>query len=305
MDLVEHLSSDAGQQTLHYMLIGDLSMLCRVCKASQFSAIPFLYRRVELLFHIIRHENMGDDQLDNFTDCYRRQRIFCETILARPDLASLVRELSWTISFPVLPAEPLKPRTPPVLPDPDNEFQPPTDPFQSARPDQVWQTFLLLENVGDLDLRVHDDTNFEPSAQHSTPSPISNALSTLFPNAHMVKLSGTCGMEFAKAVLPCNLAQIRHLAIDHLTFHKIGVTGWPALVQRALPMLTSLTFRKIGASSAEERAAFTELATVLESARQSLRSIYIGSTSPPQGCIIYLNFPPVSQINFQDLVLPT
>jgi len=55
---------------------------------------------------------MDLDQLDNFTDCYRRQRIFCETLLARPDLVYLVREFSWTIHFPVLPEKALKPWMP-------------------------------------------------------------------------------------------------------------------------------------------------------------------------------------------------
>jgi hypothetical protein len=331
MDLIEHLSGDAGHQTLIFMSTGDLSMLCRACKASQLNATPFLYRRVELLFQIFRHDSMDQDQLDNFTDCYRRQRIFCETILARPDLASLVRELSWTIHFPVLPDEPLEPWMPPVPPDPDDNnplvwflhhnrmmagpFQAPTDPFQSAKPDQVWQTFLLLENVRDLDLRVKDDTISEPDAQLATPSPFSKAPSTLFPNAHTVKLAGTCRLEFAKAVLSYNPARIRHLTINHLRLHGTGAIGWSVLVQSALPALTSLTFRKTGAyapdepfDTVEERAAFTELTTVLESARESLRYIYIGSTFAPHGCMVFgimHGETPVSQGIFQELVVPT
>jgi hypothetical protein len=331
MDLIEHLSSDAGHQTLIFMSTGDLLMLCRACKASRFIATLFLYRRVELLFHVFRHENMDQEQLDNFTDCYRRQRIFCETILARPDLGFLVHELSWTIHFPVLPDTPLKPWMPPVPPDTDDNnplmwflyhnrmmagpFQAPTDPSQSARPDQVWQTFLLLENVRDLDLRVKDDTTSEPDGQLTTPPPFSKVPSTLFPNAHTVKLAGTCRLEFAKAVLSYNPARIRYLTIDHLRFHETGAIGWSALVQSALPALTSLTFRKTGAYSpdepfdaVEERAAFTELATVLESARESLRYIYIGSTFAPVGCMVFGIMPgqtPVSQGIFQELVVPT
>jgi hypothetical protein len=262
MDLIEHLSSDAGHQTLIFMSTGDLLMLSQACNASWLMATPFLYRRVELLFRVFGHENMDQDQLNNFTDCYRRQRIFCETILARPDLASLVQELSWTIHFHVLPDTPLKPWMPPVPPDPDDNnplirflyhnrmmagpFQAPTDPSQSARPDQVWQTFLLLENVRDLDLRIKDDATSEPDGQPTTPPPFSKVPSTLFPNAHTVKLAGTCRLEFAKAVLSYNPARIWHLTIDHLQFHETGTIGWSAFVQSALPALTSLTFRKTG-----------------------------------------------------------
>jgi hypothetical protein len=58
----------------------------------------------------------------------------------------------------------------------------------------------------------------------------------------------------------------------------------------------------------EERAAFTELTTVLESARESLRYIHIGSTFAPNGCMVFGIMPgqtPVSRGIFQELVVPT
>lgn len=323
MNLVEHLTSDAGYHTLLCMPSGDLNALCRTCKTTQLSATAFLYRHVELLFRIIRHSSMMHTQLDNFTDCYRRQRLFCETIIARPDLAPLVRKLSWTIDFPILPDKPPTSWEQPVLSNPDDDspfmklryyylqtggpFRPPTDPFQSARPKNVWQTFLLLKNVKALDLRIHDQPTYA--------SPFSSAPSDIFPNAHTVKLGGTCREEFVMAVISHNPTRIRHLVIDHLTLHNSGIVGWSALVKSALPSLISLTFRKKGAYSpkqpfddAAERAAFRELAAALESVRESIRFICIGSTSAPQGCVVYGIRPgdtPVSQGNFEDLVLPT
>jgi len=213
------------------------------------------------------------------------------------------------------------------LPDPDDDkpfiqlryyyihaaglFHAPTDPFQSARPKQVWQTFLLLENVKALKLRIHDQPTFMPN-----PSPFSAAPACLFPSAHTVKLGGTCSKEFAMGIISHNPIRIRHLVIDHLKFrHSVGSVGWSALVKGALPTLASLTFRKAGACSpqepfdgAAERTAFRELATALESARESIRFVCIGSTYALQGCVVYgirVGDKPVSQANFEDLVLPT
>ena len=327
MDLVGHLNSDAGHQTFIYLPSGDLHALCRTCSAIQIRSTAYLYRHVELLFYIIRESNMMQDQLDNFTDCYRRQRLFCETILARPDLAPLVQELTWTIDIPILPDKPLEPWAYPTLPENEpgeddpmgrlfyhsivmaGPFQPPTDLFQSARPNQLWPTFLLLENVKILDLRIHDY-----SIDTAELSPFSAAPSSLFPNAHTVKLAGTCSISFAKTIISYNTARIRHLAIDHLKFHDSSIVGWSALVNSALPTLTTLTFRKTGAFSPDEPfdsdmelAAFAELATALESARSSIRDVHIGSTNAPRGCVVYCIVPGqkgVSQANFEKMVLP-
>jgi hypothetical protein len=194
MDLVDHLNSDAGHQTSFtcHPASRDLHALCRTCSAIQLRSTAYLYRHVELLFHIIRESELMQSQLDNFTDCYRRQRLFCETILARPDLAPLVQELTWTINIPILPDKPLEPWTCPVLPDNESgedNSQPPTDSFQSARPNQLWPTFLLLENVKILNLRIDDYSIAWPEQ-----SPFSAAPSSLFPNAHTVKLGGTCSI---------------------------------------------------------------------------------------------------------------
>ena len=329
VDLIEHLNSDAGYQTLSYMQSGDLNVLCRTCRSIQFRSTAYLYHYVELLFRISRESNMTHGQLDNFTDCYRRQRLFCETILARPDLAPLVQGLTWTIDIPILPDKPLEPWTYPVLSDEEpgeddpmgqlfyqyiqmaGPFQPPTDPFQSARPNQLWPTFLLLEYVKILDLRIHDYNSIDTAEL----SPFSAAPSSLFPNAHTVKLAGTCCISFAKTIISYNTARIRHLAIDHLKFHDSSIVGWSALVNSALPTLTSLTFRKTGAFSPDEPfdsdmelAAFAELATALESARSSIRDVHIGSTNAPRGCVVYCIVPGqkgVSQANFEKMVLPT
>jgi hypothetical protein len=329
-DFVNHLNSDAGYQTLSYMQSGDLNVLCRTCKAIQLRSTAYLYHHVDLLFHISRESSRMQGQLDNFTDCYRRQRLFCETILARPDLAPLVQELTWTIDIPILPDNPLELWSYPVFPDEEpgeddpmgqlfyqyiqmaGPFQPPTDPFQSARPNQLWPTFLLLENVKILDLRIHDYNSIDTAEL----SPFSAAPSSLFPNAHTVKLAGTCCIVFAKTIISYNTARIRHLAIDHLKLHDSGrVVGWSALVNNALPTLTSLTFRRTGVHSPDEPfdsdgelAAFAELAMALESARSSIRDVHIGSTTAPSGCIVYCLVPwekGVSQANFEKMVLPT
>lgn len=307
----------------------DLNALCRVCKDSHDCVTAALYRRVELLFVIYRHSNMVQhQQLDNYTDCYRRQRLFCDTVIARPELGKHVREISWTLSFPVIPEHPLPPWKAPELPDSDDDdpisqlrrqhmelagpFEAPTDPFQSARPLQVWKTFSLIDQVLSVDLRFHQSYERFPD-----PSPYSFSPSVLFPNAQAVKLSGPCSVEFAQTIFSHNTPRIKSLSIDHLDSISDYTVflGWSALVKSALPTLSSLEFRKIGAispgepfDSAGERSAFTELATALETARDSIQYIHIGSTVADHGCVVYsigIHDTTVSQGHFEELILPT
>lgn len=251
---------------------------------------------------------MCSEQIDNYTECYRRQRLFCETIHQRPELAKFVRELSWTLSFPELS---------PAL---SARWQNYIEPFGNATPSAVWQTFSLLEEIHTLDLRVHPDY-FPPPG---TPHPFTLTPATLFPNAQAIKLSGTFRPEFnARSILCHNTSRIKCLDIDHMKFlqfasarYKTGTyIGWSKLVQDALPSLKSLTFRKTGASSpeepfdaAEERKAFAELVMVLEAARESIEYIGLVTTHSNYGCVFFpivLGAVPVSQGHFQELLLPT
>lgn len=124
------------------------------------------------------------------------------------------------------------------------------------------------------------------------------------------------------SILSHNPQRIKALDIDHIMVdsnlkgHDLQTyLGWSHLVQQTLPSLTSLTFRKTGASSpdepfdsAREREAFAEVASALEVARKSIQWIVIGSTDAQHGCLIYgiePNEEYVSQRNFREVLLPT
>lgn len=301
MNLVQYLAGDEGSITLPLISPYDLCSLCRVNKACQLITTPSLYHRIDLTFRIIRPSGqVHSQQIDNYADCARRQRIFCETIHQRPELAKWVYSISWTLSFPNLPIH--------------------VDPkwgVDSATPRAVWETFSLLTRVQSLHLRMHRDSGWKPldSASSDDDPP-----AILFPNAQSIRLHGYITTEFAMKILSHNSSRIQRLDFDHLKvdgspYYKCPLyLGWSGLVQGALPSLKALTFRSIGARSpgepfnaAEEQEAFAEVAGALDIARASIQQVYIVSTTADHGCLRYNwnpHLPSVSERHFEELVVP-
>lgn len=213
-------------------------------------------------------------QLDNYVDCARRQQIFCETILQRPELAKLVREISWTLSFSKRPYPPLSQIESDNVPSDSTLLK--LDNAIDLKPRTVWATFSLLGEVKSLELRMQYDWKPRGSL-----SPANVAPPILFPKAQAVGLNGPITKELAATILSHNTSRIKVLDIDHLlvdSYELQTYLGWSYHVQEALPSLTSLTYRKKGAFSpqepfnaAEEQEAFAELAAALEIARESIQ----------------------------------
>lgn len=155
---------------------------------------------------------------------------------------------------------------------------------------------------------------FSTHANFLSPSPFSSLPPALFTSAQTVKLSGICSEALAESILSHNPQRITSLAIDHVKFHRARdeIVGWASVVKSALPTVISLVFRTPGTFSADdaldaaqERRAFKELAAVLESLRQTIRHVHVGTSVSPECGLYIAEEIPGSQKNFEDLVLPT
>lgn len=326
MNLVQLLTGDEGSAALSHISPNDLSSLCRVSKACQLTATPLLYRRVELVFHF-KIPIPWMTQIDDHTNCYRRQRLFCETMSLRPDLAKLVRSLLWTLSFPLIPTEPEEMSDTEYTDYGDEDYLHETDPSEAAKPYAVWEAFTLMDRVSSLDLRMHHSEN-DIGIISKEPSPCDSVPTILFPTAHTIRLSGLFPAEdtkILKSILSHAPSRIKCLDIDHMVSHESTrfttywseiFVGWSNLIfipGKTLPSITSLTYCQTGAFSLErsgistqERESFSELSKAFEIVRSSIQHIRILITPLPRhGCVREEQDPDVPQRHFAELLVPT
>lgn len=313
MSFVQHLIGDVGYETLRFLSPKHLCALSLICRTSASYVTAALYHHIELVFIIFVEYGMDQEQEDNYADCRRRQALFCEAILGRPELAKLVRKLSWTLNLSHVPV-----KLPPG-PDSDqeqlrweNDLWSMDAKYEDIKPpptDQVWQTLSLLDGVTSLNLQLH--------AFYS--DPFSRAPTFLFPKAHTIKISGPFNEGFAEAIFSHNPSRIQSLTIEHprdAGRRYVYYTGWSRSIKGSIPTLKSFTCIKSGYDSSEEpgydaeveRLAFKELADVVDGARECIEYIRIACEEVDGGCCEYWIEDwetPVTQGHFQEQLLPT
>lgn len=292
MSFVAHINSDSGFSTLSLLPPAEINTLCCTSRGLQARSTTVLYRRVELMSCILRHSHRTQRTCDV---CSRSQRSFCRTILSRPDLALLVRELEWTLEFSpdstnqqihhpgAHPANPIR-----SIANSVGKFISGRTPFRRNDFEDVWEAFSAMTEVVSVGLEVCDNV---VTGRVPPWSPFDAVPASLFPKAHTIALRGVCSSKFASSILT-NPSRIQHLTIDHLYSRKNSnresnapFLGWKTLVDDALPHLLSLSYLSSvgnrGFTSAPDginewqREAMSELASAIAESRKTLQALTI------------------------------
>lgn len=185
-------------------LVGDATTLARVGLVSRSwrtLSLPFLFRDIDLSCHnngrLPEHEDPSFPLLfgvvmSDYSDRYRprnlvtRQRAFLRLMTERPELATKVKALAWTL----------------VWQDFDDEGLGDIDL-------RTWDVFGLMRNVARLDLASLHEIGWEPFIRQNP--------SRLFPAVTHLRLVGWMHRGLVKAILSSlDTSRLVHLNLDHL-----------------------------------------------------------------------------------------
>ncbi|KDQ20991.1 hypothetical protein BOTBODRAFT_324901 [Botryobasidium botryosum FD-172 SS1] len=264
------LVDDIQRIIFSYLQTSDLLTLALCSEKFNMLATPYLYRSVYLLLHVYGRPKSLSEEDCNIFDVCARQDLFRRTIMDRPHLARLVREIRWTVFATGV-----------------------------CEPAEYWSLFEPFKLVQ----RVYLDFDYEGLRNSPQPSPAG-----LFPRATHIALSRNWSLETALNLLHTPSRMI-HLTLIYGSIQIPGVLTALAgectnLRQLYLSKPSRISEDEPYSNDENDTAVILEWRSFLGASKSTLHEVGLALTAVSHGCMEYFTSPDVRDLIFAKEFIP-